>query len=91
MNNALSNVSDIEKTLCNPYYLSLIIYIVILVITIYSFGCSNINMTAHIKFFIYSYLFLVIYNFYITDLLIRKTKQDFRFIPSNDAFNDMMN
>jgi hypothetical protein len=90
-NNLSSNLSNIETTLCNPFYLSLVLYIVLLFIIIYSFDHShNIQLSHHIKFFIYSYLFLVIYNLYINDVLVRKTKQEFKLSPTHESFNEIM-
>lgn len=91
-NNSSNNISNIELTFCNPFYLSLILYIIILIIILYSFDHSHsIFLSNHIKFFIYSYLFLVLYNLYISDFYIRKIKQEFRYSPTNESVKDLIN
>ena len=94
MNNNITphNISNFELIFCNPFYLSLIIYIVILFIILYSFDHSyNIFLTNHIKFFIYSYIFLLLFNFYINDFYVRKIKQEFRYSPTNESVKDLIN
>lgn len=85
------NLSNIEYTLCNPFYLSLIIYIILLSLILYSFDQSdNVTINNHIKFFLYSYLFLVLFNIYINDFTYRKIKQEYRLGPNNEIVNDIM-
>lgn len=93
MNNNLSNnITSVELTICNPFYLSLILYTIILFIILYSFDHSkNIFISNHIKFFIYTYLFLILYNLYISDFYTRKTKQEFRLSPTNESVKDLIN
>ena len=93
MNNNLSNnITSVELTICNPFYLSLILYTIILFIILYSFDHSkNIFISNHIKFFIYTYLFLILYNLYISDFCTRKTKQEFRLSPTNESVKDLIN
>ena len=92
-NNKSSNTSTgLELTICNPIYLSLILYTIILFIILYSFDHSNnIFISNHIKFFIYTYLFLTLYNLYISDFYTRKTKQEFRLSPTNESVKDLIN
>ncbi len=91
-NNKSNNIKNIELTFCNPFYLSLITYIVILIIILYSFDhTQNIYISNHVKFFIYSYLFLIIYNLYISDFYTRKIKQEFRYSPTNESVKDLIN
>ncbi len=91
-NNTSNNISNIELTFCNPFYLSLILYIIILIIILYSFDHSNnIYLSNHVKFFIYSYLFLVLFNLYLSDFYIRKIKQEFRYSPTNESVKDLIN
>lgn len=91
-NNSSNNITGIELTICNPFYLSLILYTIILFIILYSFDHSNnIFISNHIKFFIYTYLFLTLYNLYISDFYTRKTKQEFRLSPTNESVKDLIN
>jgi hypothetical protein len=90
-NNSSNNITGIELTICNPFYLSLILYTIILFIILYSFDHStNVYISNHIKFFIYSFVFLILYNLYISDFYTRKTKQDYRLSPTNESFKDLL-
>lgn len=83
-------ISDIELSICNPFYLSMIVYIVILCITLYSFNSNDINLYQHVKFFIYSFLFLVLYNLYLSDFYTKKLKQEYRLESGNTSFQDFI-
>tara|TARA_B110000263_G_C15309314_1_gene512166 strand:+ start:117 stop:425 length:309 start_codon:yes stop_codon:yes gene_type:complete len=93
MNNNIiktNNISKIEETFCNPYYLSLIVYIILLFIILYSFDQQNTLITNHIKFFIYCFLFLIFYNIYINDFIYRKIKNEQKLSPTNETFYDII-
>ena len=74
----------------NPFYFSFLLYIGILILIIYSFD-NTISVCNHIKFFIYSYLFLTSGVMLMSQYYIKTTLEDYKLVHSNETFKDIVN
>jgi type II secretory pathway component PulF len=81
---------NISKFPTNPFYLSLIVYVLILIIILYTFNQSNVEISNHIKFFVYTYLVLIIYTYYINQTCSIKLKQDYKLQPNIEIAKEVI-
>lgn len=83
--------SIIEILFSNIFYLSLALYIAILIIILYCFDHSNnITINHHIKFFIYSYIVFLLFNFYNVEYYENNIKKKYVLRPEDISINEMM-
>lgn len=66
----------IKSSIKNPYYFTLFLLTLILILIFYCYDMLDQNFCSHIKFFIYSYvslslLFIFYYNIIEDDILIK--------------------
>lgn len=75
---------SLEEQVNNPFYTSMLMYIIVLIILIYSIDHrrTDVCLSYHIKFFIYSYVFFILINMYQSDYYYRKVQKDFRILAN---------
>jgi len=74
----------------NPFYFSFILYTGVLIILIYSFDI-NVSTCNHVRFFIYTYLFLTGSLMLLSQHYIKTTLENYKLIHSNETFKEVVN
>lgn len=82
-------LNRIEEIVTNPFYSPLFIYVVILILVLYSFD-MNCSIVDHIKFFVYIYGFLVLYSMYLNNFYDKKITTYYRYKPTPDSVEDLL-